>query len=398
MENNLLLIKRVIIKNYKSIPYCDVRLGPLTFLVGRNGAGKSNFLDALSFTKDTLDSGVEHALRERGGIKEVRRQSGGHPQNFGMRVEFNLPDGRSCHYAFEFSSGKAQKIKVKKEQCIISGKTDSRYFIENGSITETGKNKETMPPVADDRLYLPAASAFEDFRAPYDALRGMRFYNINPDVMRKPQRSDPDILLKKDGANIAMITINKDSPEKKIVRDYLNNIADFVTDFKKIDAKGWQMVEFKQDVKSQRHPWQFSAQSMSDGTLRAFGVLTALFQNKKENGLNLPTLIGIEEPETALHAIAMDALMEALREASEDRQIIVTTHSTELLDCEIDEKCLLPVALKDSETRIGGLDEGVKKVLIDHLATPGELLRQNQLSPKNLFATKQRAMPLFESN
>ena len=247
-------------------------------------------------------------------------------------------------------------------------------------------------------MTLPAASAFEDFRAPYDALRGMRFYNINPDVMRKPQRSDPDILLKKDGANIAMITINKDSPEKKIVRDYLNNIADFVTDFKKIDAKGWQMVEFKQDVKSQRHPWRFSAQSMSDGTLRAFGVLTALFQNKKENGLNLPTLIGIEEPETALHAIAMDALMEALREASEDRQIIVTTHSTELLDCEIDEKCLLPVALKDSETRIGGLDEGVKKVLIDRLATPGELLRQNQLSPKNLFATKRKAMPLFESN
>ena len=78
-----------------------------------------------------------------------------------------------------------------------------------------------MPPVADDRLYLPAASAFEDFRAPYDALRGMRFYNINPDVMRKPQRSDPDILLKKDGANIAMITINKDSPEKKIVRRLL---------------------------------------------------------------------------------------------------------------------------------------------------------------------------------
>ena len=72
-----------------------------------------------------------------------------------------------------------------------------------------------MPPVADDRLYLPAASAFEDFRAPYDALRGMRFYNINPDVMRKPQRSDPDILLKKDGANIAMITINKGQPGEK---------------------------------------------------------------------------------------------------------------------------------------------------------------------------------------
>ena len=70
----------------------------------------------------------------------------------------------------------------------------------------------------------------------------------------------------------------------------------------------------------------------------------------------------------------MDALMEALREASEDRQIIVTTHSTELLDCEIDEKCLLPVALKDSETRIGGLDEGVKKVLIDRLVNAGRIV------------------------
>ena len=42
-------ISRVRIENYKSIARCDVRLGPLTFLVGRNGAGKSNFLDALRF-------------------------------------------------------------------------------------------------------------------------------------------------------------------------------------------------------------------------------------------------------------------------------------------------------------------------------------------------------------
>ena len=40
-------ITRVILKNYKSIAACDVQLQPLTFLVGRNGAGKSNFLDAL---------------------------------------------------------------------------------------------------------------------------------------------------------------------------------------------------------------------------------------------------------------------------------------------------------------------------------------------------------------
>ncbi|NBC31104.1 MAG: AAA family ATPase [Alphaproteobacteria bacterium] len=40
-------IKRITIRNYKSIAACKVDLGPLMFLVGPNGSGKSNFLDAL---------------------------------------------------------------------------------------------------------------------------------------------------------------------------------------------------------------------------------------------------------------------------------------------------------------------------------------------------------------
>ena len=42
-------LKRVRIRNYKSLVNCDVELGALTVLVGRNGSGKSNFLDALRF-------------------------------------------------------------------------------------------------------------------------------------------------------------------------------------------------------------------------------------------------------------------------------------------------------------------------------------------------------------
>ncbi|HRZ63238.1 MAG TPA: AAA family ATPase, partial [Rubrivivax sp.] len=42
-------IRRVVLRSYKSIAKCDIRLQPLTYLVGQNGAGKSNFLDALHF-------------------------------------------------------------------------------------------------------------------------------------------------------------------------------------------------------------------------------------------------------------------------------------------------------------------------------------------------------------
>ena len=63
-------LTRIVLRNYKSIGNCDVRLGSLTFLVGANGSGKSNFLDALHFVKDkesfirkSLDS-----LKQRGSF------------------------------------------------------------------------------------------------------------------------------------------------------------------------------------------------------------------------------------------------------------------------------------------------------------------------------------------
>ncbi len=68
------LITQVTLKDYKSIARCDVRLGPLTFLVGPNGSGKSNFLDALRFVSDALNTSLDHALRDRGGIQEVLRR------------------------------------------------------------------------------------------------------------------------------------------------------------------------------------------------------------------------------------------------------------------------------------------------------------------------------------
>ena len=65
---------------------------------------------------------------------------------------------------------------------------------------------------------------------------------------------------------------------------------------------------------------------MSDGTMRALGVLIALFQGNPDY---LPKLVGIEEPETALHPAASAALREALQKASERTQVIVTSIADE---------------------------------------------------------------------
>lgn len=86
------LITRVALRNYKSVVACDVELRPLTILVGPNGAGKSNFLDALRFTAQALRFSLDHALRERGGISEVRTRSADHPGSVAVRLDLRLSD------------------------------------------------------------------------------------------------------------------------------------------------------------------------------------------------------------------------------------------------------------------------------------------------------------------
>ena len=75
MLNRSIFLRRVVLNNFMSIARCSLELRSLNFLFGQTGAGKSNFLDALHFTADALNTSVEHALRERGGIGEVRRIS-----------------------------------------------------------------------------------------------------------------------------------------------------------------------------------------------------------------------------------------------------------------------------------------------------------------------------------
>ncbi len=85
---------------------------------------------------------------------------------------------------------------------------------------------------------------------------------------------------------------------------------------------------------------------MSDGTLRAVGILVALFQY--HGGASEVPLVGIEEPDAALHPGAAGVLLDALREASVRTQVVVTSHSPDLLDDpSIDAESILAVALVD---------------------------------------------------
>ena len=377
------LISKVTLRNYKSIANCRVDLQALTFLVGPNGSGKSNFLDGLRFTSDALRTSLDHALRDRGTIKEVRRRSGGHPNRFAIRIDFTLPTGGVGHYSFRVGEKPSGGFEVLNEECqIISDGgllNEAHYHVSGGGIITS--SAAVLPPPVSDRLLLVAAAGLPEFRAVYDALSRMSFYNLNPREISAMQKPDAGELLSREGWNSASVFAKLSEPAKDEIADYLGRIVSGVSGVEAKLLGSQETLEFRQGVKGQKHPRRFLASSMSDGTLRAFGILLALFQGRGRNG-NAPPLVGLEEPEAALHPAAAGVLLGALREASTISQVLVTSHSPDLLDDpNIPDESILAVESKDGVTVIGPVDEAGRSVLQEKRFTPGELLRQNQLTP-----------------
>jgi predicted ATPase len=398
--NGSVLITRVVLKNYKSIATCSVPLRSLVFLVGQNGSGKSNFMDALRLVSESLNTSLDHALRERGGINEVRRRSAGHPTHFGIRLELKLPDSSSGYYAFRVGAKPKGGFEVQREECRIHALPEDKFYVVNSGQVENS-NPKLLPPAAEDRLFLVAASSLPEFRPLYDCLTRMGFYNLNPDEIRDLQPPDSGEVLLRDGRNLASVLnlIGTQSPTAKAqVVELLSKVVPGVVDVTARHVGKKETLEFRQKVGENESPWRFMAENMSDGTLRALGVLTALFQSSNGGTPKRVPLVGIEEPEVALHPGAAGVLRDALKAASRHTQILVTSHSPDLLDDKsISDENILAVTNRNGDTLIGPVDTAGRTSIQDNLSTAGELLRLNQLTPdlEEVEKTPERQLDLF---
>ncbi|RKN47187.1 AAA family ATPase [Streptomyces hoynatensis] len=389
MQDNYFSLTRVRLRHYRSIAAANVELGRLLLLVGPNGSGKSNFLDALRLVSESLQTSLDQALRARGGVSEVRRRSTGHPTHFSIDLSVESPSF-SGEYGFEVGAVKGLGYRISREYCRVRSRSSAAevslpveaYFrVENGALAE--QSEPVMPPVSNQRLYLVSAAGLDPFRSIFDGLAGISVFSLNPDVIRQPQSPDAGDFLHRDGSNIASVLhrlerSGRGQSDKARIESYLQNIVPGMHGVSRSELGNWETLVFSQDVPGAKNPWRFQAQSVSDGTLRALGVLVSLFAG---TGSTLST-VGIEEPESALHPAAAGVLLDALRDASERRQVIVTSHSPDLLDRhDFTLREIRAVRSIAGETCIGELDEAGALALREQLYTPGELLRNDQLLP-----------------
>jgi predicted ATPase len=378
-------IRRLILKRFRSIPTERLDLDNPTFFVGRNGSGKSNVVDAFAFLAEAMVAPLQAVFDKRGGISAVRNRTSGrsYPPNLGFAVELGKGNGdlTAGRYAFEIKALPNYGFEVVREQCWVDARGKRFWFDRMKRIFAS--NVEGLRPAFDAAsLGLPVIAGDKRFTPILRTLAAMRVYAIEPAKLREMQDPDSGISLRSDGGNATSVLqeIERHSPnEAGRIGEVLASIVPNTRRVRTIKHGKKLSLAFTQEW-GEKQRLNFEAFNMSDGTLRALGLLTAVYQRPS------PSLMVIEEPEASIHPGAIGAVLDVIRHATRRMQVLITTHSPDVLDAKwIRHNHLRIVSWQDGATRVTPVSEASRVALQKHLMGAGELLRSNALEAAPLF-------------
>jgi len=328
-------ISRIELQNWKNFKSTAAHLSRRTFLIGPNASGKSNLLDALRFLRDVAQSGLDQAVSDRGGVSRIRCLAARKSPSIAIDVTLSLDrETPKWRYRLEFNQDRQRTPKVRQE--IVEDLQAQNRIIDRPD-----------PRDQDDELLLTQTSleqilANRKFRDVAEFFNSISYQHVIPQVVRKPQEFSANPV-KDDpfGRDVIQRIWNTNKRTREAWLDRISSVLqDAVPQLKglevEMDDQGtahligrfehWRAHDAKQDES------QFS-----DGTLRLFGLMWAMFEGKG------PLLL--EEPELSLHPEVVRQLPELLlqlqdkirrmrRKSMEDfeaRQLLISTHSDELL-------------------------------------------------------------------
>ncbi|MCT9107031.1 AAA family ATPase [Streptomyces mirabilis] len=281
-----------------------------------------------------------------------------------------------------------QLVAVESEWLEVTGpdaEADTpRGFRREGDAVTALDDGSTSGPVLSTDLWLGnAAVTDETFAGVLQALSSLALYTPDPARIAEPQRPAPGDALFPDASNLGQIlgTLAATRPEvKQRVDDYLSAIVPGALGIDERPLDAYSSVQLRMRDSDTGSTIRFGADQLSYGTLRAAGLLAALFQPDALDGWT--SLVCVDEPELGLHPAAAGVMFDALTEATQHVQVIVATQSGDLLDRdEFDPDWVRTVAVVDGATVIEPIGDVARRVLDKGLDTIGGLMRGDQLTP-----------------
>lgn len=415
------MIRKLIAGNYRSLGNrVEIPLDQMTVLVGHNAAGKSSIIDLLRFLHEAVTSGLANALTQRGGMQGIKRRESSEDSPVTVGAEFTFERGQATwefsivregeadyRITREFVSWQPDKNKVLAEAraTVKQRLNDTMLTVEHErwkaveKALNAGDNKEALHHLQLDQFELEIAErrvqttsptlvllwranpelssdteltlpriGLPAFRLIVQALARVGCYTIFPTQLRPPQKPDPARRpMDEHGNNWTSVLrrLKRETSGRELIAA-LHRVVGDITDYRVNQIAGYLAAEFRHGGDT----WLDTTQE-SDGTLRLAGLLTALLQDPPLS------VCCLEEPELTVHPGALPVLLDFLNETAKRTQVLLSTHSPELLDL-VDVGKLLVVERRGS-TMVGPIDPAQRELVRQHLLTTSDLLRAEGL-------------------
>jgi predicted ATPase len=383
-----MFIKRLALKKILSFNDAEIELGQLNVLIGPNAVGKSNLIEVLGLLQAAPNSSLVTAILRGGGVRQWLWLGDAVASPIAtIECELNLmrgPHSDALLYKLSFSEESRGLIILEENLADTSpGSGSVTYFRRSSTHAEFGP--VFLGTKAQPMTLPPGESFLSQFKNPADTtpmtevgkhfgqIRVYREFRTGPN---SPARygistSAPKEALADGSDNLALVLHELDFlGARDRIRDYLRRFCERFEDVKINVGEGLARTYLREAGLTE----MLSAIRMSDGTLKFLSLLAVLFNPKP------PTLMCIEEPEVGLHPDAVQLVAEALIEASESMQLIVTTHSEALVDALSDrpESVLVCERDFDNGTQMKRLSKERLKDWLEHY-TLGQLWRKGEI-------------------
>jgi len=345
---------RMILEFWRNFKKVDVELQERVFIIGPNASGKSNFLDAFRFLRDLtkVGGGFQAAVQSRGGISKIRSLAARQKPSVTIGCEFVDYDGHTWLYKLKFGSPN-NRLVIEEETVLKNG----------DQIIHRSKNSGEEDEYSLQQTHLEQASTNNKFREVVDFFGSVNYLHLVPQLIREQEKIKRDYGDPFGSDFLEHIWRTPEKKREKWLKTIEKAIKCAIPQFSDLminkDSNGIPHLQAKYIHWRPRGAMQ-NESDFSDGTIRLLGLGWALLDNKG------PLLL--EEPELSLHpgiVRNLTQMIESIR-STNDRQIIVSTHSQEMLRDEgigYEEVLLLFPGKEGTEVRQGGDDQSIKAAM-----------------------------------
>jgi predicted ATPase len=322
------------VKNYRAL--CDVEfknITPLMVLLGPNGSGKSTVFDVFNFLSECFQYGLRHAWDRRGRARELKTRGQDGPIVIDIKYR-EQPKRPLITYHLAIDEGNKGPIVAEEWLQWRRGQTGKPFrFLEYHEGQGRAISGE-MPDEEDVRVETPlrspdliAVNTLGQF-AEHPRVAALREFITSwyvsylsiEDTRRQPEVGPQD-RLSKTGDNLANVIQYLKEQHPRRLEKIFDILRQRVPRLEAVQAEPMQDGRLLLQIKDAPFERPVISRYVSDGTLKMLSYLVVLMDPEP------PKFIGIEEPENFLHPRLLPELAEECRAASEQTQLLVTTHS-----------------------------------------------------------------------